>query len=66
MAADRMQRTERSGRLIPDDPSEMVFEIRIAEGAEAERLRLEQARVLWEVMEWLAQRRSAHGQDRAA
>jgi hypothetical protein len=66
MMADRLRRNECSGRLVPDEPPEMVFEIQIAEGAEAERLRLEQARVLWEVMEWVAQRRSAHGQDHAA
>jgi hypothetical protein len=44
----------------------MVFEIRLAEGAEAERLKLEQARVVLEVTEWVAQRRSGHGPDRAA
>lgn len=66
MAADRLRRHEHSDRLVPDEPPEMVFEVQIAEGAEAERLRLEQARVLWEVTEWVAQRRSAHGQDRAA
>ncbi|WP_433264843.1 hypothetical protein ACQPZF_36255 [Actinosynnema sp. CS-041913] len=44
----------------------MIFEIRIADGAEAERLRLEQAQVLWEVTTWVAQKRSENGQDRAA
>ncbi|MDT0307208.1 hypothetical protein RM780_09560 [Streptomyces sp. DSM 44917] len=44
----------------------MTFEIRSVEGAEAERLELEQARVIREVVEWLAQRRSANGQDNAA
>ena len=42
------------------DP-EMRLDIRVAEGAEAERLRLEQARVLMEVTQWLAQRRSGNG-----
>lgn len=43
------------------------FDIRRAEGAEANRLSLEQARVLWEVSQWLAvQRQSKPGQDRAA
>lgn len=44
----------------------MFFEIRLAHGAEAEQLRLEQARVLREVTEWVAQKRSENGQDRAA
>ncbi|SFP42460.1 hypothetical protein SAMN05421810_102544 [Amycolatopsis arida] len=66
MVAERLRRNERSGRLVPDEPPDVVFEVRIAEGAEAERLRVEQARVLWEVMEWVAQRRSMHGQDHAA
>ncbi|MET8757503.1 hypothetical protein [Lentzea sp. NPDC004782] len=42
------------------DP-EMRLDIRIAEGAEAERLRLEQAQVLMEVTQWLARRRSETG-----
>lgn len=66
MATDRHRRNERSGHLVPDDPPETVFELRVAEGAEAELLKLEQARVLWEVTEWVAQRRSGLGQDRAA
>lgn len=63
MAKARGRRT--SGRLSPDDAPEMVFEIRVAEDAEAERLRLEQAQVLWEVTTWVAQKRSESGQDRA-
>lgn len=59
-------RDQPSRRLGLDDAPEMVFEIGVADGAEAERLRLEQARVLWEVTEWVAQRRSASGQDHAA
>lgn len=42
------------------DP-EMRLDIRMAEGAEAERLRLEQAQVLMEVTQWLAQRQSRNG-----
>lgn len=53
-------------RFSPDDAPTMVFEIRVAEGAEAERLRLEQAQVLWEVTRWVAQKRCEDGQDRAA
>jgi hypothetical protein len=44
----------------------MVFEIRVADGADAELLGLEQAQVLWEVTQWVAQRHSGTGQDRAA
>lgn len=61
----RIRDTE-SGRLTADEAPEMVFDIRRAEGAEAGQLRLEQARVLREVTEWLAQQRSESGQDRAA
>jgi hypothetical protein len=42
------------------DP-EMRLEICIAEGAEAERLRLEQAQILMEVTQWLARRQSKNG-----
>lgn len=43
------------------------FEIRVADGAEAQRLKLEQARALWEVTEWLAARtKSEPGRDHAA
>lgn len=46
---------------------EMEFEIRRAEGSEAEHLRLEQAQVLREVTEWLvARRQSEPGPDHAA
>lgn len=59
-------RDQSSGRLSPDDAPEMVFEIRVADGADAELLGLEQAQVLWEVTQWVAQRHSETGQDRAA
>lgn len=46
---------------------DMEFEIRRATGAEAERLRLEQAQALKEVTEWLAVRRKSEpGPDHAA
>lgn len=52
---------------VPDDEIHVEFEVRRAEGVEAERLRLEQANVLKEVTEWLAARRQSEpGQDRAA
>jgi hypothetical protein len=55
-----------SGRLSPDGAPVMVFEVRASEGVDAERLKLEQARVLWEVTQWVLQRHSKPGQDRAA
>ena len=64
--ASARDRDESCGRLRADDAPEMVFEIRVADAAEAERLRLEQARVLWEVTQWVAQRHSETGQGRAA
>jgi hypothetical protein len=57
----RTTRDPQSGEL-PD----LVFEIHTAKGINADRLAIEQARVLWEVMQWLAQKNSASGQDRAA
>lgn len=66
MACESEQCHTGDGYFAPDDPPEMVFDIRIADGAEAKRLRLEQPRVLREVIEWVAQRRSESGPDRAA
>jgi len=54
------------GQFDPATPPEMIFEIHVVTGAEAERLQLEQARVLWEVTRWVAQKHSETGQDRAA
>ncbi|WP_268239341.1 hypothetical protein [Longimycelium tulufanense] len=39
----------------------MVWEIRILDGPDGERLAQQQARVLWEVTEWLARNRSERG-----
>ncbi|GGU80979.1 hypothetical protein [Lentzea flava] len=47
----RDRRDKGSGHFSPDEVPEMFFEIRLADGAEAEQLRLEQARVLREVIE---------------
>ncbi len=50
------------GRFPAADPDpEMTVEIRLAQGAEAQHLRIEQARVIWEVTQWVAQRRSETG-----
>ncbi|PWK89486.1 hypothetical protein C8D88_102760 [Lentzea atacamensis] len=63
---DARERDKVSGHFSPDEVPEMFFEIRLADDAEAEQLRLEQARVLREVTEWVARKRSENGQDRAA
>ena len=63
---DASERDQKSGRFSSDEAAEMYFEIRLADGAEAEQLQLEQARVLREVTEWVAQKRSENGQDHAA
>lgn len=39
----------------------MEFEVRRVEGEEGRRLQLEQAQVIREVVEWVAQRRSGPG-----
>ncbi len=54
------------GRLTPADSPEVTLEIHIADGPEGERLARVQAQVIMEVLEWLAQRRSGHGENRAA
>lgn len=66
MADETARRCGGGGRFTGHGPPEMVFEVRIAEGTEAAELRLEQARVLREVVEWIAQRRSGPGPDHAA
>lgn len=45
----------------PAPDPQMRWEIRRAEGVEAQRLRLEQARAILEVAWWVAQRRSGTG-----
>lgn len=67
MANSGVGRDVRSGGFVADGPVAMVFEIRLATGAEADRLRLAQARVLREVIAWVAaQTPSEPGRDRAA
>ncbi|MGW4394877.1 hypothetical protein ACWEHA_06255 [Amycolatopsis nivea] len=55
-----------AGRFGLDEAPELIFDIRSADGAEAVRLRLEQAEVLWEVTQWQARNRSADGLGNAA
>ncbi|GGL05450.1 hypothetical protein GCM10010094_77780 [Streptomyces flaveus] len=63
MAEASPKRSDRStgGRFVPREPPRMVFEIQILEGPEGVRLRREQAQVIREVVEWVAQRRSEPG-----
>jgi hypothetical protein len=52
---------ERSRFREPAANPDMRLEIRLAEGVEAEGLRLEQAKLIMEVTQWVAQRRSGNG-----
>lgn len=54
-ASVRRRSGHMSGRL------KSTLEIRTVEGIEGDRLAKQQARVLWEVMQWLAQNRSERG-----
>jgi hypothetical protein len=53
-------------RFAPPDPPDLVAEIRVVDGPDGELVARQQARVLWEITEWLAQNRSEPGQARAA
>lgn len=66
VAGENERRDDATGRLVPDEPPELVVDIRTVEGTEAQRLAAEQARVLWEVTEWQARNRSVRGLDNAA
>jgi len=54
------------GRLAPADIPEMTLEIKTVGGAEGTALARAQTQVIKEVVEWLAQRRSGHGENPAA
>lgn len=61
------RKTSRSLPVTTRDGLHVVFEVHIAEGAEARHLALEQARVFQEVAAWLAARKSSEfGQNHAA
>lgn len=45
---------------------DITFDVQVADGATARELRIQQARVLWEVTQWVAQHRSRRGLDPAA
>lgn len=58
----KQHRQERApGQPDAHRPLDLVEEIRLTEGTEARRLHAEQARVLWEVVEWQLQRGSDRG-----
>ncbi|MEV0220289.1 hypothetical protein [Streptomyces sp. NPDC050704] len=63
MAEAAAERPDRSagGRFAPGERVRMVFEIQVLDGPEGARLRREQAQVIGEVVEWVAQRRSEPG-----
>jgi hypothetical protein len=61
MPGEARDRERDSGRVAPGDDSEVVFDVQLVDGADGRRLRAEQARVLWEVIAWLAQNSSNGG-----
>lgn len=60
-SAPPRQRRAASGRHGQAEPPEVVWEICILDGQEGQRLARQQARVLWEVTEWLARNKSKRG-----
>ena len=60
------RRRDRIGRVADADPLEVVGAIVELAGADGERLAQQQARVLWEVTQWVARNKSAPGQPTAA
>jgi hypothetical protein len=55
-------RGSRRAQFAEQEPPEMVFEIRRAEGTEGQALAREQAAAIREVLAWIARRRSGTGQ----
>jgi hypothetical protein len=66
VAGETDRRDDVTGQLAPEEPPELVVDIRTVAGIEGQRMGAEQARVLWEVTEWQARNRSEHGLDNAA
>ncbi|MFE0024135.1 hypothetical protein [Amycolatopsis sp. NPDC059021] len=66
MARESEHRDKGTGRLVPDEPPELIVEILTVDGIEGRRLAAEQARVLWEVTQWQARNRSVRGLSNAA
>jgi hypothetical protein len=66
MTEDATRRDKSFGLFAREKPADMVCEIRMATATEAQRLLLIQARVIREVIEWVAaQKPSVSGRDRA-
>jgi hypothetical protein len=63
---DGEHRDEVTGRLEPVPDPELVFDIQTIDGPDGQRLAEQQARVMREVIEWLARTRSERGRDNAA
>ncbi len=62
----RRRRAARTGRHIGDDPPELVADIHTLDGPDADRLLVQQARVIREVTAWMAHKAPEHTADRAA
>lgn len=62
----RSRRAAGTGRHTGDNPPELVADIHTLDGPDADRLALQQARVIREVTAWLAHETTAHSPDRAA
>ncbi len=62
----RRRRAAGTGRHTGDDPAELVADIHRLDGPDADRLALQQARVIKEVTEWLVHNVPGHAPDRAA
>jgi len=58
-AVDRRDRTTGQGDVSGD--LEAIFEVRVAEGVDGQRLAAQQARVIYEVMAWWAHNRPSPG-----
>lgn len=52
-------------RDVGSEPPDVVVEVRTVDGEEGERLARQQARVFWEVTEWLVRNKSEHGREQA-
>ena len=55
------RRDSGAARHDPTDGLDAVFDVRIAEGVEARRLAVQQARVIYEVIAWWARNRPSPG-----
>jgi hypothetical protein len=63
---DAERRDEMTGRLKPAPDPDVVFDIETIDGPDGEHMAEQQARVMKEVIEWLARNRFERGHDNAA